>query len=102
LWNRSRLSADLPSTSNAECPDLATHGAWPRSEIQFFRTLIRVFDKDGNVLAMLGSPMVVRAVGGEINGVLTIATDITDLLVSEGAHEELVAELLMVKRRERE
>jgi hypothetical protein len=51
---------------------------------------------------MLGSPMVVRAVGGEINGVLTIATDITDLLVSEGAHEELVAELLMVKRRERE
>jgi hypothetical protein len=51
---------------------------------------------------MLGSSMAVRAVGGEINGVLTIATDITDLLASEEAHEELVAELLMVERRERE
>jgi signal transduction histidine kinase len=56
--------------------------------------LIRVFDKDGNVPATLGSPMAVRAVGGEINGVLTIATDITDLLASEEAHEELVTELL--------
>jgi PAS domain S-box-containing protein len=66
------------------------------------RRRIRVFDKDGNVLTMLGSPMAVRAVGGEITGVLTIATDVTDLLASEEAREELAAELLMAEQRERE
>jgi PAS domain S-box-containing protein len=66
------------------------------------RRRIRVFDVDGNVLTMLGSPMAVRAVGGEINGVLTIATDITDLLASEEAREELAAELSMAEQRERE
>jgi PAS domain S-box-containing protein len=66
------------------------------------RRRVRVMDKAGNVRTMLGSTMAVRAVGGELSGTVTIATDLTDLLASEEAREQLAAELSMAEQRERE
>jgi PAS domain S-box-containing protein len=66
------------------------------------RRRIRVLDKAGNIRTMLGSPRSVWALGGELSGVVTIATDITDLLASEDEREQLAAELSMAEQSQRE
>jgi PAS domain S-box-containing protein len=66
------------------------------------RRRVRVVDKLGKVRTILGSPMGVWGVGGELTGVVTIATDISELLASEEARGQLAGELAMAEQTERE
>jgi PAS domain S-box-containing protein len=66
------------------------------------RRQLRIIDAAGGTRTMIGSTMALRAIGGEISGMVTVAADLTERLASEEAREQLAAELSMAEQRERE
>ncbi len=72
-------------------------GAWP-----VHRHRIQILDSVGQIRTMIASSSALFSPTGEFDGVLTVASDITDRLASEDARSELAAALSVAEQQERE
>jgi PAS domain S-box-containing protein len=76
--------------------------ALKNGEREMVQRRIRVVDHAGAIRTTVGSSVALRTPGGTFDGIVTVATDLTEQIASEDARNELAAELAIAEQRERE
>jgi PAS domain S-box-containing protein len=99
ILGKSILDFTLPSER-----DLVFHDylGLVNGTVETARRRLRLVDASGRLRTLVGTTQVLRSASGKVDGLVTVAADLTERVAHEEEREQFAAELSMAEQRERD